>query len=184
MWMVVARQNVASWTTTYISPMQMFVMVVNLSKCKETCGLNSIKSSDDKLCIWPKSCSRTTGLGYFYLLVSSERETSNLIVSSSNLSLFSVISHIFSNDRKKLNQFDHNVRKYEPVSTVSVSFNTIMGQMAEMSQWKKNGIQAKETQFDYKIKRGKDAFQLLTLFFERCGLMRVTSSCATSEKRA
>jgi len=42
-------------------------------------------------------------------------------------------------------QFDRNVRMYSLVNTVTASFNTIMGQMTEMSQrknqsWKRSSI--------------------------------------------
>ena len=55
---------------------------------------------------------------------------------------FSVINRIaFFNDWKKLSHFDvgYNVRKGRPVTvnTVTASFNTITGQMIEMSQRKK-----------------------------------------------
>jgi len=38
---------------------------------------------------------------------------------------FSVIDRIFFNDRKKLGQLGHNIRKYILVNTVTASFNTI-----------------------------------------------------------
>jgi len=44
---------------------------------------------------------------------------------------------IFSNGRSKLNQFGHNVCKDRLVNTVVASSNTIMGEMTEISQWKK-----------------------------------------------
>ena len=47
---------------------------------------------------------------------------------------FFIIDLIFFwNNRKKLNNFSHNVWKGRLVSTVTVSFNTIMEQMIEMS---------------------------------------------------
>jgi len=51
---------------------------------------------------------------------------------------FSVIDQVvFFKDRKKLSQFDHDVRKYGVVSTVTGSFNAIIRQITEMSQRKK-----------------------------------------------
>ena len=57
--------------------------------------------------------------------------TNNLLVSDKNalsvLSVCSVIDRITLNDRKKLSQFGHNVRKGRPVNTVTTSFNIITG---------------------------------------------------------
>jgi len=44
--------------------------------------------------------------------------------------------NLFLNDRKKSSQFGHNVVKGRVVNTVTSSFNTVMGQMSEMSQRK------------------------------------------------
>ena len=46
----------------------------------------------------------------------------------------------FLNDRKILSQFGHNVWKYRLVNAITASFNTIIGQMTEMSQRKKVGL--------------------------------------------
>jgi len=50
------------------------------------------------------------------------------------------MERIFLNDRKKkkLSQSGRNVRKYRLVDIATASFNTIMGQMTEMSQRKKS----------------------------------------------
>ena len=40
----------------------------------------------------------------------------------------------FFDDLKKLSQFGHNVRKHRLMNTVMASFNTIMGEMTEMSK--------------------------------------------------
>jgi len=50
------------------------------------------------------------------------------------------MTDFFSNDRHKLSQFGHNVRKYRLVDTVTASFNTISGQMTEMPQRKKTSL--------------------------------------------
>jgi len=44
-------------------------------------------------------------------------------------SFFGHQPHLFEMTEKKLSQFDHNVIKYGLVDTVTVTFNTIMGQM-------------------------------------------------------
>jgi len=54
--------------------------------------------------------------------------------------LFFGHTEIFSNGRKKLSQFDHNVRKYRLVSIVGANFN-IMGQMTEMSRKKEPWVE-------------------------------------------
>ena len=43
----------------------------------------------------------------------------------------------FLNDQKKLGQFGHSVWKYRAMHIVMATVNSIMGQMTEMSQWKK-----------------------------------------------
>ena len=40
-------------------------------------------------------------------------------------------TNFFSNDRKKISQFGHNVRKHRQVNTVMASFNILAGQMTE-----------------------------------------------------
>ena len=40
---------------------------------------------------------------------------------------------------EKISQFGYSVRKSKLVNTVSASFNTVRGQMADMLQWKKTG---------------------------------------------
>ena len=50
-------------------------------------------------------------------------------------------TEFFWNNRKKLSQFGHNVRKGRQVNTtVPASFNIITGQMTNVSA-KKNGVQ-------------------------------------------
>ena len=51
--------------------------------------------------------------------------------------LFSVLDGSFWNERKKLSQFGHNAQKASLVNNVTASFNTTMGQITEMPQWKK-----------------------------------------------
>ena len=60
--------------------------------------------------------------------------------------IFSVIDRIFLNDRNKLSQFGHNVRRGRLASTVTASFNPVTGQMTEMS-WRQNpGMKKKQTE--------------------------------------
>jgi len=56
------------------------------------------------------------------------------INTSSQTVFFTQRPNFLKNDRKKLSQFGHNVRKGRLVNTVTASFNTIMGQMTEMFQ--------------------------------------------------
>jgi len=56
------------------------------------------------------------------------------------LVFFSVIDRFFKNDRKKLGEFGYDVRKYRLVNSVTLSFNTIIGQITEMSQRQKINI--------------------------------------------
>jgi len=46
-------------------------------------------------------------------------------------------SNFFLNDQKKLSHFGQNVWKYMLMIIFTVSFNTTVRQMTEMSQWKK-----------------------------------------------
>jgi len=49
---------------------------------------------------------------------------------------FGYRSNLFRNDRKKLGQFGHNVRKHRLANTVAASFNTITGKTTEMYRGK------------------------------------------------
>ena len=56
-----------------------------------------------------------------------------------NLVFFGHGPNFFLNEWKTSGRLGHNVRKHRLVNTVTGSFNTIMGQMAEMSQQKNAG---------------------------------------------
>jgi len=49
---------------------------------------------------------------------------------------YSVIDRNFFEMAEKISQLGLNVRKYRLVNTVTVRFNTIMGQLTEVSQWR------------------------------------------------
>ena len=88
----------------------------------------------------------TINLCYTWSKTTSGKHPENKRIgySKSNLSFFGYRQQFFWNNRKKLSQFGHVVRKGSLVTTVTAGFNTTKGQMTKMSQQKKNRI--KQTQ--------------------------------------
>jgi len=82
-------------------------------------SLQKLCSRRDDLRCWTRRVTKDGSL--FHILGSAKHCCGTPLV------FFPVINRIFLNDRKKLSQFGHNVRKYTLLNTVTASFILLPG---------------------------------------------------------